>query len=94
MLSYGLSDFAGGVTTDPAQRERLRVEIERVITRFEPRLAHVEVEFVGAPSQLDAVLAFRISALLLVDPVSEPIAFDTTVDTTTSDVNLRALELD
>ena len=90
VLSYGLSDFAGGTANGPNHQERLRAEIEDAIRRFEPRLTNVEVELVAQPSPLEAVLSFRINALLPIDPVPEPVSFDTTVDTTTSDVDIRA----
>lgn len=91
-LSYGMADFAGGIINDSAEQERLRAEIEATITRFEPRLATVEVELLTEPSPLEGMLAFRIRAFLLVDPVVEPIAFDTVLDTATSDVDLHECE--
>ena len=40
-VGYGITDFAAGAFNDPAQRDRLRLEIEHTIRRFEPRLAQV-----------------------------------------------------
>ncbi|MBE7209404.1 MAG: type VI secretion system baseplate subunit TssE [Gluconacetobacter diazotrophicus] len=90
VMSYGLEDFAGGRIEDDRERQRLCDGIATAIARFEPRLTQVEVELMEMPSELEAVLAFRISAVLLVDPVPEPIVFDTMVDVTTSDIHLRA----
>lgn len=89
-LSYGLEDFAGGRMGDLQQRMRLSEGIAAAIARFEPRLTQVGVELMEVPSDLEAVLAFRITAVLLVNQAPEPIVFDTMVDVTTSDIHLRA----
>ena len=91
-LSYGLADFAGGTVKDAMERTRLCAEIADAITRFEPRLTAVEVELAETPSSLEAVLSFRIKAVLLIDPVPEPVVFDTMLDTATSDIHLRVPE--
>jgi type VI secretion system protein ImpF len=91
-LSYGLIDFAGGILSEPHEKERPRSEIGTAITRFEPRLTAVNIEHIAGPSPLEAVLACSISAVLQIDLVPEPITFDTTVDTTTSDIGLRGGE--
>ena len=60
-------------------RQQLRRHIEGVISRFEPRLRNVKVTL-ETSAQSDRNLRFRISALLVVDPVSEPVTFDTFFD--------------
>jgi type VI secretion system protein ImpF len=91
-LGYGISDFTAGAFNDRREREVLRSEIEETIRRFEPRLARLEVEVVEDASPLRATLTLRIKALLLVEPLPEPISFDTLVDTTTADVALRPVQ--
>jgi type VI secretion system protein ImpF len=88
-LGYGIPDFTAGAFNDKLQQESLRAEIETTIRRFEPRLAHVQVELTDEPSPLTATLTLRISALLRVDPEPEHVVFDTMLDTTTADVVLR-----
>jgi type VI secretion system protein ImpF len=90
-LGYGIPDFTAGAFNDKAQQDSLRAEIETTIRRFEPRLAHVQVELTEPPSPLTATLTLRISALLRVEPDPEHVVFDTMVDTTTADVVLRPL---
>jgi type VI secretion system protein ImpF len=90
-LGYGIPDFTAGAFNDKLQQESLRAEIETTIRRFEPRLAHVQVELTDEPSPLTATLTLRISALLRVDPEPEHVVFDTMLDTTTADVVLRPL---
>lgn len=91
-LGYGLADFTGGAAADGDGQERLRAEIETAIARFEPRLTAVEVEIVGKPTALRSLLSFRISGMLLVEPVAEPVSFDTVADTVTADITLRTRE--
>ena len=91
-LTYGLADFTGNEAADKDAQERLRREIETAIARFEPRLNSVEVAIVQTPTALRSLLTFRISGLLLVEPIAEPVSFDTVADTVTSDITLRASE--
>jgi type VI secretion system protein ImpF len=88
-VGYGIGDFASGAFNDPAQRDRLRLEIEQAIRRFEPRLAHVRVVLLDAENTLDATLRLRIEGLLQVEPAPEPIAFDTLVDAATAEVQVK-----
>jgi type VI secretion system protein ImpF len=88
-LGYGLVDFTAGAFNDPREREKLRLEIEAAISRFEPRLSRIRVQLSDDPFPLKATLALRIDALLRMDPAPEPVSFDTMIDTTTADVVLR-----
>jgi type VI secretion system protein ImpF len=89
-VGYGISDFAAGAFNDPAQRDRLRTQIEHMIRRFEPRLAQVRVILLDTDNTLDATLRLRIEALLRTDPAPEPIAFDTLVDAATAEVQVKS----
>lgn len=81
LFVYGLQDFTSQNPKSPMVRQQLRQQIERVISRFEPRLKNVKVNL-EMSSQSERNLRFRISALLVVDPVSEPVTFDTYLDVT------------
>ena len=89
-VGYGISDFAAGAFNDPAQRDRLRFQIEQTIRRFEPRLAQVHVVLLDADNTLDATLRLRIEGMLRVEPAPEPIAFDTLVDAATAEVQVKS----
>jgi type VI secretion system protein ImpF len=91
-LGYGLTDFTAGAFNDPKQQEKLCQEIETAIHRFEPRLSRIHVQIFENPAPLRATLALRIEAQLRIDPVPEPISFDTMIDTTTADVMLRSVQ--
>src|SRR3989304_10577304 len=76
---YGLQDFTAQNPSSPMVRQQLRQQIERVISRFEPRLKKVKVNFEKG-TQNERNLRFRINALLVVDPVTEPVTFDSYFD--------------
>ena len=76
---YGLQDFTSQNPRSPMVRQQLRQQIERIISRFEPRLKNVKVNLEMA-GQNERNLRFRITALLVVDPVTEPVTFDTYFD--------------
>jgi type VI secretion system protein ImpF len=79
LFVYGLSDFTSQNPKSASVRDQLRQEVEMAISRFEPRIANVMVV-----SETDAqdfrTLGFRITGLLMVDPMPEPITFDTRFD--------------
>ena len=87
LFAYGLSDFSAENPKSPAIRQKLRVELERAISRFEPRLRNVTVR-VEIQGESKRSLRFRISALLVIDPVSEPISFDTYFDVNRSEYRI------
>ena len=93
-VGYGITDFAAGAFNDPAQRDRLRAQIEQAIRRFEPRLAQVHVVLVDGDNTLDATLRLRIEALLRIEPAPEPITFDTLVDPATAEVQVKTNSAD
>ena len=76
---YGLPDFTGVGSKDPAQQNRMSRAIEEAIRIFEPRFVGVKVslEPVGT---LDKQLKFRIEANLNTEPVPEPVVFDTVLE--------------
>jgi type VI secretion system protein ImpF len=87
-LGYGLADFAAGTFNQPGRRERLRAEIQAALAMFERRLSDVRVELDGV-RLTDATLRLRIHAQLNADPAPAPIGFDTLVNATTADIDVR-----
>lgn len=90
VANYGLPDYTAGSMADPGTREAFRAEVERTIRAFEPRFAQVSVTLVAGENPLDPTLRMRIDALLHADPAPEPISFDTVVDATSADIEVRA----
>ena len=79
LLVYGLRDFTALNPRSAATRQLLRAEIETMISRFEPRLRNVAVHL-ETDAGNERVLRFRISGILIVEPLSEPVTFDTILD--------------
>jgi type VI secretion system protein ImpF len=88
-VGYGIPDFTAGVANDPAQRERLRAEVETTIGRFEPRLGRLRVMLMENSNPLEPRLRLRIEALLHAEVAHEPVAFETVIDTATAGVVVR-----
>ncbi len=85
-IGFGIPDFTSGAMNEGGRRELLRLEVEATIRRFEPRMASVKVSIVESENEYESTLRLRIDALLHADPAPEPVAFDTTVDSTTAEV--------
>ena len=79
LFLYGLQDFTAQNPKSIPVRQHLRLEIEKTIARFEPRLKNVTVHM-DSPAGIIRDLRFRISAVLVVDPITEPVVFDTRYD--------------
>ncbi|MBI5590672.1 MAG: type VI secretion system baseplate subunit TssE [Deltaproteobacteria bacterium] len=79
LFVYGLPDYTSRNPGNVSVRSQLRLEIEKTISRFEPRLKHVAVHIDSRVSNTRD-LGFRITAVLVVDPIAEPVTFDTYFD--------------
>lgn len=79
LFMYGLPDFTSKNPATTTSRAKLRLEISKAISRFEPRLKNISVkmDFGGKSGRR---LKLRIIAVLVVDPLSEPVSFDTSFD--------------
>jgi len=79
LFVYGLRDFTSQNPKSLPVKQKLRQDIEKTISRFEPRLRNVTVQ-VDLPTQNERNIRFRITGLLVLDPLAEPITFDTYFD--------------
>ena len=73
---YGLPDFAALNVKSPSDQALIRRELETVLHLFEPRLEHIQIS-IEPLHENERALHFRIDAQLKIEPVSEPITFDT-----------------
>ena len=76
VLMYGLGDFTSENPQSPSVRHRLRQDIEKTISRFEPRLKNVTVRLEEGTVKGRNV-RFRITGMLVVEAEVEPVTFDT-----------------
>lgn len=79
LFVYGLRDFTAQNPKSVSVRQQLRQDVEKTISRFEPRLKNVTVHL-ETPTGKERNLRFRINGLLFVEPVAEPVTFDTYFD--------------
>jgi len=76
IIAFGLPDFTAANVASSADQTRVRRILEEAIERYEPLLKDVVV-VVERGREFERSLHFRISANLQVDPVPEPVTFDT-----------------
>jgi type VI secretion system protein ImpF len=85
---YGLPDLTTTSIKNPDDRMRLRDAVAATVRVFEPRLEGVEVSL-EAESEAGRSIRFRIDARLRVDPVPEPVTFDTTLQLTSGEFEVK-----
>ncbi|MEW6381900.1 MAG: type VI secretion system baseplate subunit TssE [bacterium] len=79
VLVYGVRDFTSQNPKSIAVKKQLRQNLEETIARFEPRLRNVTVQVEGSTGNERSV-RFRITGLLILDPLTAPVTFDTLFD--------------
>jgi type VI secretion system protein ImpF len=92
LVNYGLPDLAGLNASNAESREELRRTLETVIRTFEPRLSNVRVHLLENAESLDRTLRFRIEALVRIEPVAEPVAYDSTVVPVVGSFQIRGVK--
>lgn len=90
VLTYGVPDFSSFSWRSSSDSMQISQVIEEAIRRFEPRLvpSTVKVEPVPGGGVDDFQLHFRIEAVLQVDPITEPVSFDTSIDFDSTNVEV------
>jgi type VI secretion system protein ImpF len=77
LFKYGIPDFSQFNPESDADRKKLKVIIEKLIAKFEPRLQRVTVEISKNSDPLDFRIRFHIDAILVVEPNTIPVHFTT-----------------
>ena len=82
ILNYGLPELSGFSWTSADDATAIRGLVEHAIRVFEPRLVarSIRTEILPSEDISDFRLRIRIEAILQVDPISEPVVFDTGLD--------------
>lgn len=91
VLTYGVPDHSASSRSSKNDRARVRKEIATAVRTFEPRLVPATVvisDFEDSADVADPSLRFRIEATLYVEPISEPVFFDSRVDLTTGEFHV------
>ncbi|OKY76365.1 MAG: hypothetical protein BM485_03760 [Desulfobulbaceae bacterium DB1] len=79
LFTFGVADYSADSPNSSYFRKKLLKDLRNTLARFEPRLRNVTVR-VDPSSDNAQGLGFRISGVLVVDPIAEPVIFDTYFD--------------
>ena len=85
---YGLPDLASLSVVNPSEQNRLIKAIESALRVFEPRFINVKV-LLEPIDNTDRQLRFRIEAHLDIEPVPEPISFDTVLQVGSGEFSIK-----
>ena len=90
LYNYGLPDFAALSINSPKDRDRLLVELENTVALFEPRLKDIRVALTEVPAVAGTrTLHFQIEGMLQMDPAPEQVSFDTVLQLTNGEYQIR-----
>jgi type VI secretion system protein ImpF len=89
VYNYGLPDFSSVSLTSPKDRDWLLIEVERTVALFEPRLKAVRVTLMEEPGPNNRTMHFQIEGLLQMDPAPEQVSFDTILQLTSGEYQIR-----
>jgi len=90
-INFGLPDLSTINLTSADSRKRFCREIERTILDFEPRIRSVKVSTQDRVDVEDPSIHFRVEAVLHVNPASEVIVFDSTLNPVTQLVDVSEI---
>jgi type VI secretion system protein ImpF len=89
---YGLPDLSSLTMASTADKNRLVRQILSAINLFEPRLMNVRLVMVETPDASKKDVRLRIEAMLRMDPVPEPVSFDTVIELKSGNCHLSGGE--
>ena len=88
LVTYGLPDLSSFDLAAPENQNRLCGLLEKAIETFEPRLRQVQVSLEMQPSHGKSIM-FKIEATLLVEPLPEPVVFDTIAEISSGEYTVK-----
>jgi type VI secretion system protein ImpF len=89
---YGIPDLSSLTMANAADRNLLKRVVADAIKIFEDRLSQVRVDLLDPSAKSSSGVRLRIDALLRMDPVPEPISFDTVIDLKGNDCHLAGAD--
>ncbi len=90
--TYGLPDLSTLTMAATGDRNKLVRQILATINMFEPRLANVRLVLIETPDSAKKDVRLRVEAMLRMDPVPEPISFDTVIELKSGNCHLTGGE--
>jgi type VI secretion system protein ImpF len=89
LFNYGLPDATTMSWTSVADRQKLSRLIQVTVARFEPRISRLKVIPLESAGAARHVLRFQIEGLLDMDPAPEHISFDTVLQLSSGDYQVK-----
>lgn len=89
LYGYGLPDVSHLSANSIRDRNRLLRLLESTVAAYEPRLSGIKVNLVESGSNNGRQLRFQIEALLLMDPAPELVSFDTVLELTSGEYQVK-----
>ncbi len=88
LYNYGLPDASSLGVHSVQDQNRLLWMLETAVTTFEPRIAGVRVTLEPVPGSA-RILRFQIHGMLRVDPAPERVTFDTVLELTKGEYEIK-----
>ncbi len=89
LYNYGLADVTGMGWDSQHDKLELTRRIEHAVATFEPRISRIKVVSLEGQSSAKHVLRFQIEGLLDMDPAPELITFDTLLQLSSGEYQVR-----
>jgi len=89
LFNYGLPDISAMSWDSARDRSRLTRLIEKTINMFEPRVKRLKVVAAEGGAGAKHVLRFQIEGLLDMDPSPEHVSFDTVLQLSSGDIQIK-----
>ncbi|HWB83585.1 MAG TPA: type VI secretion system baseplate subunit TssE [Bryobacteraceae bacterium] len=89
LYNFGLPDITSLSYESARDRVRLARLIEQTLVTFEPRIQRIKVIALEAAPGSQHVLRFQIEGLLQMDPAPEHISFDTTLQLSSGEYDVK-----
>lgn len=89
LYHYGLPDISSFSRDSGSERARLLRHVEETIATFEPRLANVRVALASDDTSSRRQVHFVIEAMLRMDPNPEPVVFDTVLEVSSGEYQVK-----
>lgn len=88
LYNFGLPDISSLTAGSSQDRNRLQWLLEAAINSFEPRIAGARV-VMESPAAGNRMLRFRIEGLMRIDPAPEHVTFDTVLELTSGEYQVK-----
>jgi len=90
LFNYGLPDFSHASVNSPRDKAWLALEIEKTVALFEPRIRDVRVNVIEEEdANLTRMLKLQIEGMLDMDPAPEHVSFDTVLQLSSGEYQVR-----